>query len=402
MNIILTEENQQLDFDSPDFNRDEYYEIKYEEYLLFVQKIQYLSLQEYVKFIRTVEEKDIYYSNKDNEDNELYEMKGYYQYDEKNPKVVDIYNKNPHISTKDFIYCYYVKTPSVSFHIEKVVKLFKLLCKGVVHVDWDYDNLDEDGLPTAICSIADLESVNDVLSMFAWNPYWDEWNDAHSHDLYNFLIDFNKTMSNDIADVQEQWRIESESDYKYVINSLDSSVERIGKFSISNYIDYQGFTFAQLSLLFENIDHDVYTPISALYERNDNIKITFYNSYSFNDELNKIKAHLTKLPLYKIYPLLSILYYIKGVYVTTFTYLWQPNDKSERVLLNDENEYYNSIIGLYESLCKDTNGNFDAMKYMTLNNEPNFPYLIFLNKQAKAIQDTKNKKLNNNNNDENK
>ena len=119
-----------------------------------------------------------------------------------------------------------------------------------------------------------------------------------------------------------------------------------------------------------------------------------------NDELNKLKEYLTKLPLYKIYPLLSILYYIKGVYITTFTHLWQPNDDNNRVLLNDEDKYYNSIIGLYESLCKDTNGNFDAMKYMTLNNEPNFPYLIFLNKQAKAIQDTKNKKLNNNNDDE--
>ena len=396
MNIVLTKENQQLDFDSPDFNRDEFYEIKYEEYLLFVHKIQYLSLQEYVKFIRIVEEKEIYYSNKDDEDYELYDLKGYYQYDEKNVKVVDIYNKNPQISTKDFIYAYNVKKPSVSFHIEKVVKLFKLLCKGVLHIEWDYDNLNEDNLPSSICTIADLVSVNDVLSMFAWNPFWDDWNDAHSHELYNFLIDFNKIMSNDIADVQEAWRIENESDYKYVINSLDSSVERIGKFSINNYIDYQGFTFAQLSLLFENINNDVYTPISALYESNDNIKIAFYNSYSFNNELNKVKENLSKLPLHKIYPLLSILYHIKGIYITTFTHLWQINDKNERVLLNNENEYTNSVVGLYESLCKDTNGNFDVLKYRSLNNEPNFPYLIFLNKQAKEMNDLKNKKRNNN------
>lgn len=400
MNIVLTKENQQIDFNSPDFNRDEFYEIKYEEYLLFVQKIQYLSLQEYVNFIRIVEERDIFYSNKDDEEADLYEMKGYYQYDEKNATVVDIYNKNPQISTKDFVYAYNVKKPSVSFHIEKVVKLFKLLCKGVIHIDWDYDNLDEDNLPTAICTIADLESVNDVLSMFAWNPFWDEWNDVHSHDLYNFLVDFNKTMSNEITAIQELWRIYDEYDYKYVINSLDSSLERIGKFSISNYIDYQGFTFAQLSLLFENINKDVYTPISALYESNDKSKITFYNSYSFNNELNKLKENLTKLPLYKIYPLLSILYHIKGVYITTFTHLWQQNEGDERVLLNNENEYHNSIIGLYESLCKDTNGNFDVLKYNALKTEPNFPYLIFLNKQAKEMKDLKNKQRNNN--DENK
>ena len=397
MNIILTEENQQIDFNSPDFNRDEYYEIKYEEYVLFVQKIQYLSLQEYVKFIRIVEEKDIYYSNKDNEDNELYELKGYYQYDEKNAKVVDIYNRNPHISTKDLIYCYNIKKPSVSFNIEKVVKLFKLLCKGIIHVDWDYDKLDEDNLPTSICTIADLEGINDVLSIFAWNPYWDDWNDVHSHDLYNFLIDFNKTMNNDITAIQEKWRIGNEYDYKYVINSLDSSLERIGKFSIGNYIDYQGFTFAQLFLLFENIDHDVYTSISGLYEY-DNIKITFDVPYWLNDELNKLKVQLTKLPLYKIYPLLSILYYIKGIYITTFTHLWQPNDDNNRVLLNDEDKHSNSIFGLYESLCKDTNGNYDIMKHINLNNEPNFMHLTFLNRQAKVIKEDKNKKLNNNNN----
>lgn len=398
MEITLNKtQNQQIKYDD-NFNEDEYIKVRfYDKYLFLIHKLKYLYLHEYIEVINILLSFEKFYSISDKEDPNLYDLKGYYTYDKRHEDIKKLYTDN-NFDTRDKIYCYRKGEPSDEFVVDKMVKLFQLCCKGVIEIEWDYDNLDEDNLPTSICTeVKDFEKLNDDLTLFSWNPYkWNEYDVEINKDLYDFLITFPDTLANSIMLLQEDWIIENENDYKFVIDSISSSSKNIDDFYIGDYIDYKSFTFARLSVIFESINGNrIYDRLSALYEHKSGIPLTFEIPYWLSEEYKKLVNKLKKLPLCELYPLLSITNYITSTYYKIFSSLFEEDEYSALSihLNNNNNKSTNVIFSLFKILCQDTNGNFDAVRYDILDKSQNFMRLMLLNEQAKENKKKKNAEI---------
>ena len=368
--LQLNERNSVLNFEQQniqDILDEQYTPIQYEQYIFYMKRIEYLTLDEFIELESIILDMYLVY-DKDahlDKDNDKVTLRGYYRYDEqaKNFNKIQSLYKSLNINNSERLWVYSTEDVSTDKYLDTTTKCLEYLIKGVV------EYVEDDSFAV----VDDFAEINESLLEFSFR-----WKSGLA-DTYNTLIE-------DIFKIKESLKsiVELETNIKY-IDSMYIDTDSLNVESLS---------FAQLIGLFSQ---DIFDSIGVLYKhRSDTNEILSLKYEQYRKERSKVRDYLSKSPIQDTYPLFSIVSTLKSTLSKSFTHLFVSDLNANEVCLN-ENAGVNIMMDIFEILCKDTNGNYDGSKFNTIQNDEAYIHLVMLNLQAKA---NNNKNKNNNKHDE--
>lgn len=364
MNFLqLSQKNAKINFYSPniqDLLDEQYDSFAFEQYILYFKKIEFLTLTEFLKLETVLQEMYfIYDKNADLErtDSSL-KLRGYYRYDEQSinfEKIKQIYDglkgKN-----SDVVWVYSKNDVSNSTFLETTTKCLEFLIHGVV------EYVEDEGF----CVVEDFSSLNADFEAF-------------SFEIHEGLGEVYKNLISNIFRVKEELG---------EINEIETNIQYVSPMWIDfDNQNVEKLSFAELITLFSS---NIFDAICVFYKhRNDPHEILSLEHEQYKKEREKVKAYLYERPIRDVYPLFSLILRLKQELFKSFTHLFVADANANEVCLN-ENVGGNVMMEIFEMLCKDTNGNYDVLKFNAIQNSKAYTHLTMLNLQAKH---NKNKKI---------